>query len=219
MRTHASARLRITLTNEHLYRLLRSSSGHDSSVRPCDPPPLSSGTQGCLLQRSYPDVTRAYERALQTYEFVLRELMQTSAVALSKAAIFDADLVATMNVIALEKFSVEGARKDLGLGWLWSLLGGSRHEFVNLARNEHVLQRVGDYSARSLRYVRTIQDILEGMERHLEELRLVAAGALVAEPASPEVVLQMLARGFERLGSARAGVTERRIPTPMVEGS
>ncbi|KAH9924806.1 uncharacterized protein B0H18DRAFT_402961 [Fomitopsis serialis] len=216
---HLSAKItagfdRILLTNDHLYQLLRSSPispGHMADAQSCHSSSMSGKNQEC--EPPYPDIARAYERALQTYEIVLRELMQCSTDSLTKAAVLDADLISTMNVVAREKFSVDLARRELGLGLLWELLGGNRLHAVTLARNENVLSRVGVHSAKTLRYVRTIQDTLEGMERHLDELRLVASGAMVAEAAPPEVILRMLARGLERLGSARIGDSKRRVST------
>ncbi|KAH9914570.1 uncharacterized protein B0H18DRAFT_959743 [Fomitopsis serialis] len=216
---HLSAKItsgfdRILLTNEHLYQLLRNSPippGRMLDVQFCYSSSKPHDNQACLIQPPYPDIARAYERALQTYEGVLRELIQCSADSLAKAAVLDADLVSTMNIVAWEKFGVDLAQQERGLGLLWKLLGGNRRHLASLARNANILNRVGDHSAKTLRYVRTIQDTLEGMEEHLHELRLVASGAMVAEAAPPEVILRMLARGLERLGSARIGDSERQV--------
>ncbi|KAH9840944.1 uncharacterized protein C8Q71DRAFT_854793 [Rhodofomes roseus] len=224
---HLSAKIaagfdRILYTNEHLYQLLRNvpiPPGRMPDIPICHSNPFSENLHACLIQSPYSDIAVAYERALQTYEAVLRELIQSAAASLSKAALLDADLRSTMRVVAWERFGVDLARRDLGLGLLWSLLGGHRRRLAHLSRNENILNRVGEYSARSLRYVRTIQDTLEGMERHLEELRLVASGAMVVDAAPPEVILQMLARGFERLGRARfiVHITDPHLPSLPLE--
>ncbi|KAH9922186.1 uncharacterized protein B0H18DRAFT_1121011 [Fomitopsis serialis] len=212
---------RIVSTNDHLYRVLRASSATaqpaSDSVR-CQVGPLFQGLdiRGCLPHTSYPDISHAYDRALQTYETVLRELIQTSISSLTKATAFDADLVAVMSIIGGEKLEIDITKKQLGR--LWTLLGGNNYQLTRLARNEQVLDRVGEYSARSLRYVRSIQDTLENMQRQLEELRLVASGALISDVAPPEVVLEMLARGLERLGNARAAVGGGRIQRGSLEG-
>lgn len=211
---------RIISTNDHLYRILRASSAISRAhpnTKPCYISPLFQGLdlEGCLPDFASPNISHAYDRALQTYETVLRELIQSSTTSLLKATVFDADLVSLMGVIGGEKLEIDLTRKQLG--GLWMLLGGNNHQLSRLARNEQVLNRIGEYSARSLRYAHSIQDALENMQRQLEDLRLVASGAVFADAAPPEVVLEMLARGLERLGTARAPGGDR-VPRGFLEG-
>lgn len=198
-------RRRIVTMNDHLYRVLRSATASNPN---CRVGALPQGVDDCPLHFHYPDITSSYDRTLHTYETVLHDLLQSSATSLLKATVFDADLVSVLSVIGGERLELDLAKGQLGS--LWTFLGANNHRLFRLARNEHVLSRVGDYSFRALRYLRSVQDSLENMQRQLEELKLVASGALISEAASPEMVLEMLARGLERLGSARINGAERK---------
>lgn len=191
--------------NDHLYRVLRSASQGSSS---CRIGALPHGGDDCAPHFQYPDISNSYDRTLNTYEVVLHDLLQSSAIALFKATVFDADLVSVLTVVGGERLELDMAKGQLGT--LWTFLGANNHRLFRLTRNEHVLNRVGDYSFHALRYLRSVQDSLENMQRQLEELKLVASGALVSEVPSPEVVLEMLARGLERLGSVRINGAERK---------
>lgn len=148
---------------------------------------------------------------MSTYEVVLRDLIHYNMISLIKATVFDEDLVSAMHVVAQEKF--ESNAPERGLSFLWSILGGQSRSFAHLARNEEILSNIAVYSMRSLRYVQSIHDALETMQHRLEELRSVAAGGLVVESVDPEVVLEMLAKGLERLGRARSGPVRAPILT------
>ena len=54
--------------------------------------PLFQGLtlEGCLPDFASPDISHAYDRALQTYEVVLHDLIQSSTTSLWKATTFDA---------------------------------------------------------------------------------------------------------------------------------
>lgn len=163
----------------------------------------SHTTLACLFPAPNPGLSDSYIRALSTYEVVLHDLIQYNTATLIKATVFDEDLISTMHVVAQEK--LESTVTNGGLGFLWSVLSGRSHSLAHLARNEEILDNIGVHSMRSLRYVQGIHDALETMQRRLEELRMVATGALVSESADPEVVLEMLAKGLERLSRARSG--------------
>ena len=193
-------------TNEFLLRAMRSSVKRtdraDAGI--CHTAFTSHTSPGvCLSSTPVSEVSASYVRALSAYETVLRDLIQYNALALIKASVFDEDLISTMHVVAQEK--LESTVDHRGLGFLWSLLTGQSHSLSHLARNKDILDNIGVYSMRSLRYVQSIYDALEMMQHRLEELRMVATGALVSESADPEVVLEMLAKGLERLGRARSG--------------
>lgn len=191
--------------NDHLYRVLRSSSASNQN---CHIGALPQGIDDCLLRFQYPDIGSSYDRTLMTYETVLHDLLQSSIASLLKATVFDADLVSVLSVIGGERLEIDLAKGQLGS--LWNFLGANNHRLSRLARNEHVLNRVGEYSFRALRYLQSVQDSLENMQRQLEELKLVALGGLISEVSSPEVVLEMLARGLERMGSVRISGAERK---------
>lgn len=208
--TYAAGR-RIMSTNEYLLRSMRTSTERSHSsldAHPCQFGSSSHTSSACLLSSPDTRLSEAYVRALSTYEAVLHDLIQYNTATLMKATVFDEDLIVTMRMTAQER--LEAAVPKGGLGFLWALLGGRNHALAHLTRNEDILNNVGLYSMRSLRYVQGIHDALEAMQRHLEELRAVASGALVSEGVAPEVVLEMLARGMERLGRARSGYT--RVP-------
>ncbi|EPS93269.1 hypothetical protein FOMPIDRAFT_93845 [Fomitopsis schrenkii] len=196
---------RIISMNDHLYRVLRSSSASNQN---CHIGALPQGIDDCLLRFQYPDIGSSYDRTLMTYETVLHDLLQSSIASLLKATVFDADLVSVLSVIGGERLEIDLAKGQLGS--LWNFLGANNHRLSRLARNEHVLNRVGEYSFRALRYLQSVQDSLENMQRQLEELKLVALGGLISEVSSPEVVLEMLARGLERMGSVRISGAERK---------
>ncbi|EPS94185.1 hypothetical protein FOMPIDRAFT_82447 [Fomitopsis schrenkii] len=204
---------RIMSTNELLLRSMRSSSGRsdNAALDACRFKSASHQSPACLLLPSHPELSEAYVRAMSTYEVVLRDLIHYNMISLIKATVFDEDLVSAMHVVAQEKF--ESNAPERGLSFLWSILGGQSRSFAHLARNEEILSNIAVYSMRSLRYVQSIHDALETMQHRLEELRSVAAGGLVVESVDPEVVLEMLAKGLERLGRARSGPVRAPILT------
>ncbi|KAH9931488.1 uncharacterized protein B0H18DRAFT_85665 [Fomitopsis serialis] len=197
---------RIMSTNDHLSRLLRSSSAHTGDlldIRLCQ---MGIGADTCPASSSYPaDITDAYVHSLSTYEAVLRDLLQYTMVSLTKAAVFDEDLLSAMHVVAQEKLEVDIAKRELGAVWALLRSQSRSQSLAHLAHNVGILNSIGDYSMRALRYVQAVQGTLESMQCHVEELRMVASGALVSEGASTEVVLEMLAKGLERVRNARAG--------------
>lgn len=189
-------------TDAHLYRLMKSAPDSSEAVAYCNFDAMLHAPADCKPYPQHHLVSAAYERALRTYETVLREWIQASTVSLMKAVTLDADFVAVMKLVADERFDVDITKHEV-MGQLWTVLGGNKRRLLDLSKHEDVLNRVGEFTITALRYVRSVQDALEGMQRHLEELRQAAIGALISDIVEPEVILEMLSRGLERLGDAR----------------
>ncbi|KAH9914046.1 uncharacterized protein B0H18DRAFT_887513 [Fomitopsis serialis] len=200
----------ITSTNAHMYRLIRTppQSSLPHSGKACRK--ISTLGSGIEEICEFPELSQVFDTVVQTYERVLRDLMYANGASLMKVSGLDADLISVGAVLADEKQEARMAEHEFQ-GQLLSVLRLNERRRSILAYNTRLLDRVGEYTERSLRFVRTIQTTLEGMQREVEELRAVVAQGGMAAAPSPEIVLDVLSRGLERLNAVKV--------RPGLEGS
>ncbi|KAL6300922.1 hypothetical protein BKA93DRAFT_752321 [Sparassis latifolia] len=187
----------------YFYRLLRDASRTlPGADRLCQGRNAVLGRTEECPTLSLPDISEAFEYALQTYEIALRDLIIACSSSLSKVITLDTDLISMDGIISSEKHGVRVGKDEL-LGRLWTAVGGNKRQLATFVNSEHVLKHVGLYTEGSLRYLRMVQAVLEGMQIDVEELRAVALRSPSSGFISREMLLEVLARGVDRLGALR----------------
>lgn len=164
-----------------------------------------------LTSASYPEglILRAFGEVMDTLAWETHRTLLEASSCMANLERLHERLLTIHEICLREGFALSAAHAEL-LSELWSMLGGNRHARRKNERHLALLREVGRYRVEALAHVVATRDALQAVAADVEELRARSAAAeIVGERVSPEVLIESIGHGVQRLREGRQKASER----------